>query len=414
MKNQLMKVLSLVALFAVCSSNTAVWANNPYTTKTQHESGDPVYKHNKKSFTSPFDYAPCEERPAPPVKPQPVKQANHCNQFTFDATKSYDVDKQNLAVSWDFGDGQTSDQPVVTHTYEKAGEYTVLLSVRDNSGLECDSGIATTKVRANYPPVVDAGAPAKACLGDTVSFDGSKTQASAPGKYTWDFGDGTTGEGLFVTHAYERPGTYRVTLKVDDGLGTPCSWGTGTTTAVIGDRASIALTGPAASCTGKNVTFNAQTDSRSKLHWDFGDGSTWDGGSTASHVYQKGGVYNVTVTSDNGQGFACSVAAASAVININSAPIANAGKNLVCCVNKEAVFDASGSSDPDSGLLTYHWDFGDGEFAEGVSVTHAYQQNGTYRVVLTVKDGSGSECGSATSSFVANVNARPEAVLEVR
>jgi len=37
--------------------------------------------------------------------------------------------------------------------------------------------------------------------------------------YTWDFGDGTKDEGERVTHTYERPGTYRVRLRVITSLG---------------------------------------------------------------------------------------------------------------------------------------------------------------------------------------------------
>ena len=98
-----------------------------------------------------------------------------------------------------------------------------------------------------------------------------------------------------------------------------------------------------------------------------------------------------------------------------SAPhVADAGKNLACCVNKITSFDGSGSSSADGSALSYHWDFGDGATADTAQATHAYDKIGTYRVVLTVKDGSGSECGTATSSFVAVVNAEPTAVIEVK
>ena len=36
--------------------------------------------------------------------------------------------------------------------------------------------------------------------------------------YTWDFGDGTGGTGAVVTHTYAAPGTYVVTLVVNDGV----------------------------------------------------------------------------------------------------------------------------------------------------------------------------------------------------
>lgn len=36
---------------------------------------------------------------------------------------------------------------------------------------------------------------------------------------TWDFGDGTTVDGLYVQHPYEKPGNYTITLTADDGNG---------------------------------------------------------------------------------------------------------------------------------------------------------------------------------------------------
>ncbi|ASJ05725.1 Ig-like domain repeat protein [Thermococcus barossii] len=49
-------------------------------------------------------------------------------------------------------------------------------------------------------------------------------------------------------------------------------------------------------------------------------------------------------------------------------------------------FDASGSYDPDGTIKRYVWDFGDGTTGEGVTVTHTYQDYGTYTVTLTVMD----------------------------
>ncbi len=66
--------------------------------------------------------------------------ASNCNEFTFDATSSFDPDNQALTFLWDFGDGIKSDKAVVKHKYENGGDYNVILSVTDNSGLECDQG----------------------------------------------------------------------------------------------------------------------------------------------------------------------------------------------------------------------------------------------------------------------------------
>lgn len=75
-------------------------------------------------------------------------------------------------------------------------------------------------------------------------------------------------------------------------------------------------------------------------------------------------------------------------------------------------FDASESSDPDNEVLTYLWDFGDGQTAEGVSVDHAYSEGGTYRVRLTVKDSTTTECCVSEVEQTLPVNLPPTAVID--
>ncbi|WP_219093950.1 PKD domain-containing protein [Streptomyces sp. JJ38] len=62
------------------------------------------------------------------------------------------------------------------------------------------------------------------------------------------------------------------------------------------------------------------------------------------------------------------------------------------CSQTEPVcaFDASGSSDPDGRIVSYAWDFGDGESGSGVSPSHTYAAAGSYEVTLTVTDDAGN------------------------
>ena len=401
----------VLALAVLCTGLLQMNAQaGEWTDKSVHDSGEiNTYKRpDQPSFTGPFDYSPTSAV-------QPVEApSGRCNSFTFDATKSYDVDRQKLSILWDFGDGTTSDKPVITKTYDKAGDYNVTLTVKDSSGMQCDTGVNSTKVSVNYPPTCVLGEDKKACIDEAVSFDASGSASSAPAKYTWDFGDGEKGEGTSTTHAYQKAGTYRVRLLIDDGKGTQCSTAGCAQTVVVGDRPMVDLKGPETICTGRTASFDAQGSGASKYHWDFGDGTVSEGGSRVSHAYQKGGDYTVSVTADNGQGFSCSVAADSTHIKVSSTPLADAGENLTCCVGKNANFDASQSSSPDGSALSYHWDFGDGQSSDDKMTTHAYEKSGNYRVILTVKDNSGSDCGMSSDSFVANVNTQPEAVIEVR
>jgi PKD repeat protein len=60
-------------------------------------------------------------------------------------------------------------------------------------------------------------------------------------------------------------------------------------------------------------------------------------------------------------------------------------------------FDASSSSDPNSGAAigTYAWNFGDGATGSGATLRHTYSSPGTYTVTLTVTDNLGLTASSS-------------------
>jgi hypothetical protein len=58
------------------------------------------------------------------------------------------------------------------------------------------------------------------------------------------------------------------------------------------------------------------------------------------------------------------------------------------CTDLDCSFDGSSSND-DHGIVSYAWDFGDGNTATGVNVSHTYASPGDYVVMLTVEDNGG-------------------------
>ncbi len=80
------------------------------------------------------------------------------------------------------------------------------------------TGLTSFFVAANQPPVARISAYRTAEGSSSVVFDGSGS--SDPDgqvvRYQWLFGDGTTGSGSPVTHAYAAPSLYTVTLVVWD------------------------------------------------------------------------------------------------------------------------------------------------------------------------------------------------------
>lgn len=403
---------------------TQRYANAGVKMKTDKGKKVPIYFRKGAPPVAKEAPAPKPKTVAPkPVKPAAKKLDLKCNKFTFDATQSYDVDRQKLSFLWDFGDGETSTEPVVTHIYEKGGEYTVTLTVKDSSGLPCDTGATSQKIYVNTPPVADFTAPMLVCAGSSVTLDARGTKDDTPEKliYMWNFGDGNKGAGERVTHTYEKGGKYNITLTVDDSSGTECAKDTITKQIRVNTK-------PVAHA-GKDITMCLKSfDDVYKVHldgsasrdadgnkltytWDLGDGAIKEG-ERITHTYATGGVYNVTLKVDDGLGLPCSTDTDSLTVNLNKTPIANAGKDKKACTGSSVSFSGGDSETETGETLSYKWSFGDGAEAEGVNVRHTYEKGGKYMVTLTVDDGKGTPCSKATDVISVDVNSRPIADLK--
>ena len=75
----------------------------------------------------------------------------------------------------------------------------------------------------------------------------------------------------------------------------------------------------------------------------------------------------------------------------NQSPIASFTANPNSgVVPLEVFFNASGSYDPDGNIVSYVWDFKDGNTGSGKIVNHAFSSTGNYNVKLTVTDNEGA------------------------
>ena len=158
----------------------------------------------------------------------------------------------------------------------------------------------------NTPPVADADGPYAGTEDVAITFDGSGSydQDGDPLTYAWDFGDGSTGTGVNPSHAYTAGGTYTVTLVVNDGK---VDSETSTTTADITENdPPVAGAGPdQTALVDEVVTFDGSESydidgTIIAYDWDFGDGTTGTGMTTA-HAYETAGRYTVVLTvTDNG------------------------------------------------------------------------------------------------------------------
>ena len=114
-------------------------------------------------------------------------------------------------------------QPSTFATFSEAGEYVLALSA-DDGEYRSESQVTITALTStgSSPPRVDIVAsrrtgylPFTVNLYATVELEEGRSIAS----YAWDFGDGTGSEEAEPAHAYERPGTFSLCLRVTDSAG---------------------------------------------------------------------------------------------------------------------------------------------------------------------------------------------------
>lgn len=147
--------------------------------------------------------------------------------------------------------------------------------------------------------------PAAPTQGQGVFFDGSTSTASATNpiaQYRWDFGDGSSGTGQTVTHAFTNAGAYFVRLTISDASGRSSST-TQTVTVAAGAVPTASFTfGPTPVRPNIAVNFNGTssvaTPGRTivSYRWEYGDGSPMESGAQVAHAFAAVGIYTVTLT----------------------------------------------------------------------------------------------------------------------
>ena len=350
-----------------------------------------------------------------PVIQKSLIALSDCQSIVFDAKASSDADGDLLDFYWEFGDGTSATGSRVVHSYPDQTTYSALLIVSDNSGEVGNSAFERFNVTVNKPPVARAGIDLVTAPLKVVTFDGSAS-SDADGKlalWSWDFGDGLSAAGSKTTHSYNRPGTYRAILRVEDNSDSPCNfstdeikvWVNAQPVAVAGEDTRGSIGQPLAFAGDKS------TDSDGELvawQWNFGDGGKGDG-KFSEHAWTAPGLYRVNLAVTDNAGVDNSTQSDELTVFINDPPVAKAGPDSKGAINEVLTFDGSGSLDRDGALINYTWDMGDGTVKNGKQITHAYAKSGKYTVTLAVQDNSQTNSDTRSDDLVVTINQPPVA-----
>jgi PKD repeat protein len=338
-----------------------------------------------------------------------------CSQTVhFDGSRSMDGDSDPLLFSWNFGDNAAASGARVSHTYERPGAYPVRLIVDDGNGLANSRSEAFIKVCINSPPSVKILAPENVCAGETVLLDAGRSTDpdDDPLKYEWDFGDGTSGEGVNPVHVYRTGGTYRIRLSVTDNSGLPCNSSLVETIIHVID-APVAEAGPNLTvCANRPVLFDGSLSSGGSrpiqgYEWDFGDGQQ-GGGVKAVHTFAHAGLYTVRLKITVPLEGACeNVSEDELTLKVLPSPVVSFNFSPIGCTGEAMLFDAGTSSTGDAANSRYVWDFGDSTSGDGIQTAHRYGRPGRYNVRLTLVTDAAQECNTAEWVRSVLINAKP-------
>lgn len=231
-----------------------------------------------------------------------------------------------------------------------------------------------------------------------VILDASESSDDAGiASYAFDFGDDSaeSSDSAIITHVYAVAGEYTAQVTVTDSAGQNA---TASQTVMVVETADneapvAALTAdPTNGDSPLEVVFDGSLSSDNigivLYDWQFGDGTSMQGEALAQveHSYVSSGSFTATLTVTDAAGNTHSQSLVIITDSSNAPPVAlfsalpgNGLDSLTVTV------DAADSSD-DEGIVSYTWDFGDGETAVGETAVHTFVTAGEKTISLTVTD----------------------------
>lgn len=132
-------------------------------------------------------YSPNNHPPAIATAAANMTSAPAAPQVIEFTSSASDSDNNVLTYNWDFGDGTTGSEAAISHTYDKAGEYSARLMVSDGSAVALSEPIM---IVVGTPPVIAIDAPIDQetfRAGETITMHGTATDDGelTDNSYSW-------------------------------------------------------------------------------------------------------------------------------------------------------------------------------------------------------------------------------------
>jgi gliding motility-associated-like protein len=307
------------------------------------------------------------------VVPLPIVNLGNDTAFCQGGTLVLDVTNANCTYLWQ--DNSTNSTFTVTET----GSYSVTVS----NLLGCETSDVIDVV-VDVVPTVSAGLDQNVCQGESVTLSGS-------GATTYSWSNGVTNGVPFIPAA----GTVTYTLTGTTAGG--CV-DTDEVVVTVGNSPNISFVADITSgCIPLTVQLTNTTPNATSCVWTLSDGTLISGCGTVEVVFEQGGCFDVTLTTELASGCYGSYTAID-YICAEDAPIASfiAVPQQVFAMDPNVQFNNTSV-----GAETYLWDFGDNsDLSTETHPEHTYpfDEPGSYSVMLIASTPSG--CVDTAYSYV--------------
>jgi gliding motility-associated-like protein len=281
--------------------------------------------------------------------------------------------------TWNYGDGQTVsyDTPPFEHVYADTGFYNLSLKVEDINGC-VDSVFLPWGVGIFSPVASFWTADTVICPNTDVAFVNESKGAGL--KFFWEFGDGTTSNVSLPTKQYAKEGRYDVSLEVTDSANCKSRLLRPQYIDVGGLLSSFEVSDTFANCPPLRVTFTNYSRGAIRNSWNFGNGNS-SLLENPIQTYTEIGDFaaRLVVTGKGG----CTDTM-TRIISVQGPQGEITYNPLTGCPPLKVDFVSATKN-----VKTFVWDFSDGttEFTSDSTVTHIYENPGTYRPRVILEDG---------------------------
>lgn len=311
--------------------------------------------------------------------PTPLCRADRT--YTFQNTSTNNCITGTRRYYWDFGDGTNTGwittKNAQTHTFPDTGSYTLMLI--DSNG--CGSDTTYETIVVNRLPVAGFVAnPKQGCAPLNVIF--TDTSLGLGLIYAWTFQGTTptTANTANPSRVFNTPGTYVVSLTVNNVCSPPNS--VATDTIRVFARPVAAIANAVSGCVPHTIQVQNNTINNTPgatYYWTFGNGDTSTLRTPPPVTYNTPGPYTVKLVVRD----SCGDDSTTVAINVSTLPTASFTAPPVC-QGDSTVFTNTSVLAPGDAIVSYKWYYGDGDSSSSATPKYIYDTAGSYQAVLRI------------------------------